>query len=77
MLKMVLREKHPLKSEKEIFMEQETISNGFIQEWQWKKIAHKMYEFQDASYLCQQLSQLLAQKASGSKENAKFNIFMS
>ena len=52
MLRQVLREKWPLKSEAEIARECESIQNGCIEEWQWRKIVTKMYERDDANLLC-------------------------
>jgi len=71
-LKQVLREKYPTKSEKEIALEQETIGTTFIEEWQWKSIILKMYEIQDAQYLCQKMYGLLQHKVD-LKENQSFN----
>lgn len=42
-LKGIIREKNPIKSEKEVAKETELIANSYIEEWQWKKIIFKMY----------------------------------
>jgi PBP1b-binding outer membrane lipoprotein LpoB len=46
-----LREKFHLKSEGEIGGLCESIQNGTIEEWQWKKIVNKMYDRDDVTLL--------------------------
>jgi len=53
MLRQVLREKYPLKSEADIAKECEQIQNSTVDDWQWKKILNKMYEREDANLLNQ------------------------
>ena len=42
-LKIIIREKYPIKSEKDISKEIEKIQNSFIEETLWRKILHKIY----------------------------------
>lgn len=68
-LKMILRERYQNKSEKEINRDFERILGSFIDEWMWRKLAFRMFEHQDAQYLCQQLLNQVQQKIIDSKEN--------
>ena len=65
-LKQILREKSPLKPEAEIARECETIQNGCIEEWQWKKVITKMYERDDANLLCARYYQMIQDRAENS-----------
>ena len=70
MLKQVLREKNTLKSEKELSQESETIQASQIEDWQWKKIIYKMYEREDAAYLCNKFQEMIEKRKSiTEKEN--------
>ena len=73
-LKQVLRERYQLKPEKEICKMQQNIIDSYVEEWVWRRIAHKMFEFNDANYLCQQLMIKVHSKSIG-KEN-KLTKFM-
>ena len=42
-LRFIIREKYPIKSEKDISKEIEKIQNSFIEETLWRKILHKIY----------------------------------
>ena len=44
----MLKDKHPLKSEKDIQKMLDSIQNGRIEDWMWLKILEKMYEEHDA-----------------------------
>jgi hypothetical protein len=44
-LRYVIREKNPVKSEKEIAKEVETIQNTYVEENDWIKILHKIYQY--------------------------------
>jgi hypothetical protein len=67
----VLREKAPTKTEKDIAQEQESVMASYVEEWQWKRIVHKMYEYQDAHFICNNLLSLVM-----NKENGGLNAFM-
>lgn len=54
-LKQVLREKFYQKSEKEIQRMAATIVNGYIDEWVWRRLVHKIFKYEDAQFLCSQL----------------------
>ena len=51
-LRFIIREKFPIKSEKDISKEIEKIQNSYIEESLWRKILHKIYQNQDSSMLC-------------------------
>lgn len=51
LLKILLREKHHLKTEGEIAGLVEQIQIGMIEDWQWKKIVTKMYDQDDVRVL--------------------------
>lgn len=51
LLKILLREKHHLKSEGEINQLCEFVQNSYIEDWQWKKIVMKMYDHEDVNIL--------------------------
>ena len=72
MLRLVLREKYPLKSEAEIAKECESIQNGCIEEWQWRKIINKMYEREDASLLCERYSTIIQERGENSSNIGNF-----
>ena len=47
MLRAVIREKYPTKSEEVIQKMQEAVIGDSIERWQWKKIIEKMYDEED------------------------------
>ena len=51
LVKVMLKDKHPLKSEKDIQRMLDTIEKGKIEDWMWLKILEKMYEERDAQIL--------------------------
>ena len=51
LVKVMLKDKYPLKSEKDIQKMLDTIQNGKIDDWMWLKILEKMYEERDATIL--------------------------
>jgi hypothetical protein len=51
LVKVILKDKYPLKSESAIGGMMDTIQNGRIDEWIWCKILDKMYEENDSSHL--------------------------
>ena len=51
LLKILIREKHHLKSEGEVVQIQEQIQNGVVEDHFWKKIVNKMYDSDDVNTL--------------------------
>ena len=51
LLKILIREKHHLKSEGEVVQIQEQIQNGVVEDHFWKKIGNKMYDSDDVNTL--------------------------
>jgi len=47
LLKFLIREKYPFKSEGDSLKTVEEISNGVIKDFYWKKIIEKMYDEKD------------------------------
>ena len=72
MLRQVLREKWPLKSEAEIAKECETIQNSCIEEWQWRKIINKMYDRDDCNLLCERYYQMVQERFENSGNIGNF-----
>jgi len=66
-LRACLRDKHPLKSEKEISAHVELLtkpsSKTGLEEFVWKKIIGKMYESQDADFLNSRFMEIVQEKA--------------
>lgn len=53
-----------------------TIVNGYIDEWIWRRLVHKIYRYEDAQYLCSQLiGQVHLKMSTPGKEN-QFTKFM-
>jgi len=48
LVKVMLKDKYPLKAEKDILKMLDTIEKGKIDDWMWLKILEKMYEERDA-----------------------------
>ena len=59
LLKILLREKHHLKTEGEISSMIESIQNSSIEDWQWKKIVHKMYDREDVDTLVERFRECI------------------
>ena len=57
---MFLKEKYPLKGEKEIQKMLDAIEKGKIEDWMWQKILEKMYEDGDADTLHGRIRDLLS-----------------
>ena len=60
LVKVMLKDKFPLKSEKDIQKMLDTIQNGKIDDWMWMKILEKMYEEHDAIVLQERIRELIA-----------------
>ena len=63
LVKVMLKDKHPLKSEKDIQKMLETIEKGKIEDWMWLKILEKMYEERDAQILQERIRDLIATRS--------------
>jgi len=66
LVKVMLKDKHPLKAEKEIQKMLENIEKGRIDDWMWLKILEKMYEERDGQILQERIRDLIAMR---SREN--------
>ena len=51
LLKVLLKDKNPFKSEAEIQKMLDNIQNGVMEEWMWRKIIEKMYDPKDFEVL--------------------------
>ncbi len=51
LLKVLLKDKHPFKSESEIGKMLDIIQNSTMEDWMWKKIIEKMYDPKDFEVL--------------------------
>ena len=67
LLKTIIREKNPIKSEKEVHKDTENVCISWIEEWQWKKIIQKMYSQEDVEILNQRFYDLISRR--NDKEN--------
>jgi len=47
LLRAVMRERYPSKSEEALNKMQEQVIVGSVERWQWKKIIEKMYDEED------------------------------
>ena len=59
LVKVILRDKYPNKSETDLSRQMEMIRDGRIEDWIWQKILDKMYEESDSEILFQQIRDLL------------------
>ena len=62
LLKVLLKDKHPFKSESEIQKLLETIQGGSMEEWMWRKIIEKMYDPKDFEVLENRFYQVIEDK---------------
>ena len=51
LVKVMLKDKYPLKSESDIQKMLDAVDKGRIEDWMWLKILEKMYEEKDAMIL--------------------------
>jgi hypothetical protein len=51
LLKVLLKDKNPFKSESEITKMLDSVQNGWMEEWMWRKIIEKMYDPKDYEVL--------------------------
>lgn len=62
LLKVLLKDKHPFKSESEIQKLLESIQAGPMEEWMWRKIIEKMYDPKDFEVLESRFYQMIEEK---------------
>jgi len=51
LVKVIIRDKYPNKSENDLAKQMEIIRDGRIEDWIWQKILDKMYEESDSEIL--------------------------
>ena len=56
----MLKDKYPLKSERDIQRMLDSVEKGRIDDWMWLKILDKMYEEHDAIILKERLRDLIS-----------------
>lgn len=62
LLRTLLKERNPLKSENEINRMMKEIQEGVLEEWQWRSIIEKMYDPNDYEILEQKFIQVIQDK---------------
>ena len=62
LLKVMIKEKYPMKSEIDITKMHEQILTGHVDEWMWRKIIEKMYDPRDFEILETKFNQMLDEK---------------
>ena len=62
LLKVMIKEKYPMKSEVDMSKMHEQILNGQVDEWMWRKIIEKMYDPRDYEILETKFNQMLEDK---------------
>lgn len=63
LVKVMLKDKQPLKSEKDIQKMLDNIEKGRIDDWMWLKILEKMYEERDGQILQERIRDLIAMRS--------------
>lgn len=59
LVKVIYKDKYPLKSEPDVQAYLDKCQNGQIEEWIWMKILDKMYEDQDSQSLQEQIRNVI------------------
>ena len=59
LVKVMLKDKNPLKGERDIQRMLDQVQNGFIDDWMWAKILEKMYEDKDAKLLQERIKEMI------------------
>lgn len=62
LLKALLKDRHPLKSEGDITRMHEGITGGQIEEWIWRRIIEKMYDPRDYEILEAKFTMMIEEK---------------
>ena len=73
LVKVMLKDKHPLKSEKDIQKMLDTVQNGRIEDWMWLKILEKMYEEHDGQILQERIRELVALRSRQNNDSQQTN----
>ena len=73
LVKVMLKDKHPLKSEKDIQKMLDTVQNGRIEDWMWLKILEKMYEEHDAQILQERIRELVTLRSRQNNDSQQTN----
>ena len=68
LVKVMLKDKFPLKSEDQIKKMLDTVQNGKIEDWMWLKILEKMYEERDSQILQERIRDLIALRSRQNSE---------
>ena len=69
LVKVMLKDKHPLKSENDIQRMLDNIQRGRIDDWMWMKILEKMYDERDASVLQENIRSIIANRIALAQED--------
>ena len=67
LLKVLLKDKNPFKSESEIQKMLDSIQNSVMEEWMWRKIIEKMYDPKDFEVLEQRFQMVIDEKRNFNK----------
>lgn len=67
LLKVLLKDKNPFKSESEIAKLVERVQNGNMEDWMWRKIIEKMYDPKDFEILENRFLLLIEEKRHSSR----------
>ena len=62
LVKVMIKDKYPLKSELEVQRLLDNIQKGRIEDWMWQKIIERMYDDSDADALVQKIAENIASK---------------
>jgi hypothetical protein len=62
LLKVLIKERYPMKSENDYSKMHEQVLNGQVDEWIWRKIIEKMYDPRDFEILESKFNQMLEEK---------------
>lgn len=72
LVKVMIRDKNPHKSEDNLNRSLEAIQKGRIEDWMWVKIIEKMYEERDAQILHENIREVIASRRATSQEENGF-----
>ncbi len=73
LLKTLIKERFPLKSESEVSRNMSEITKGVLDEWQWRSIIEKMYDQNDYEILEQKFIQVIQDRKTKSYYEAFSN----
>ena len=69
LVKVMLKDKYPLKSEGNIQRLLDTVQKGKIDDWMWVKILEKMYDIRDALTLQEGIRNIMAARAAATEQD--------